>query len=247
MTFSGSSAFASLIASGHGDARAAVERKADLVSQHVLHRLDALDDVSQSALGHQSAVYEERSPALDPAAGLRAAVGEVGDLLDHARVERDAHLDDGEALRRGLHHPHVVGVVVGGLSGEREPDAAVVDHDAVADLAAEQLVHRDAGGLAGDVPQGDLDGADGRAPGLEAAEAADPPHDALDVGRVLADDVVAVEEDVGFQVGLGPLGLPEAVDALVRGDPDDGVAADDGALQVGDLHCRLLVRVSPPT
>ena len=40
----------------HRPARAAIERQADLVAEHLLHRLDAGDDVLHAALGEQAAI-----------------------------------------------------------------------------------------------------------------------------------------------------------------------------------------------
>ena len=60
-----------------------------------------------------------------------------------------------------LHHPlDVGGVVLGPVAGALLADRAVVDPDLVAHLAAEELVDRHARGLAGDVPERVLDGAD---------------------------------------------------------------------------------------
>ena len=151
-------------------------------------------------------------------------------------MEADALLDHEEVFGP-LHHPlDVGGVVLGAVAGALLADRAVVDADLVADLAAEELVDRHAGGLAGDVPEGVLDGADRRAVGLEGAALADLQHHPLDVGGVLADQRVAEVQDAGLEVGLGELDLAEAVEALVGDDADDWVLADDGAAEVGDLH-----------
>ncbi len=156
-------------------------------------------------------------------------------------MERDALLDHEEALGL-LHHPLDVGrVVLGPVAGPLAALVAVVAADLVAHLAAKQLVGRHVRGLAGNVPQGMLDGADGRAIGLEAAALADLQHAALDVGRVLADQRVAEMQHPGLEVGLGELHLAEAVDVLVGDDADDGMLADDGAAQVDDFHDAELV------
>ena len=157
-------------------------------------------------------------------------------------MEGDAHLAQGEPLRQLPYGAGRGGVLLGEGVGHRHRGAGQVDAHAVADLAAEQLVHRNPGRLAGDVPERHLDGADGAAPGLEAAEPADAEHDALDVGRVHAENEVAVEEDVGLEVALGGLHLPGADDPLVGEDADYRMAADDGAPQIDNLHwvCPLL-------
>ena len=68
----------------HRPAGAAVERQPDLVAEHLLHRLDAGDDVLQAALGQQAAV----EVAVE-GARARLAVEEVGDLALHRAVEGD--------------------------------------------------------------------------------------------------------------------------------------------------------------
>ncbi len=135
--------------------------------------------------------------------------------------KRDALLDHEEALGL-LHHPFDVGgVVLRPVAGALAPPVAVVAAHLVAHLAAEQLVDRNVRGLAGDVPQGMLDGADRRAIGLEAAALADLQHAALDIRRVFADERLAEVQDPRLEVGLGELHLTEAVDVLVRDDADD--------------------------
>ena len=166
---------------------------------------------------------------------LRAVVEVVVAVL-HVRVEADALLHHEEVLRL-LHHPFDVGrVVLGPVAGALPADRAVVDADLVAHLAAEQLVDRNARGLAGDVPERVLDGGDRGAIGLERAALADLHHAALDVGRVEPDQRVLEMEHPGLEVGLGVLDLAEAIEALVGDDADDGVLADNGAAQVGDFH-----------
>src|SRR5690606_10267899 len=123
----------------------------------------------------------------------------------------------------------------------RETDRAVVDAHPVAYLAAEQFIDRQSGSLARNVPQCHLDRADRTAPGLERAQTPDLQHDALDVGRVLADDQIAIKEHVRLEVRLVRLGLPIAVDPFVRGNPYDGIVADDRALDIRNLHHSPLV------
>ena len=151
-------------------------------------------------------------------------------------MERDALFDDGEALFELLHLGHVFGEVFGIIALERNANAAVVDADLVPNFASEELVHRHSSGLAGNVPQRNLDRADRRAPRLETAQPADAAYDTLDVGRVLTKDGITVVENEGFEIGLRPLGLAETFDAFVGSDADDRVIADDGAFEVGDFH-----------
>ena len=54
-----------------------------------------------------------------------------------------------------------------------------------------------------------------RAPGLESPQTADLADDPHDVGRILAEDAVAIEQDMRFQIAaLGRLGLTVAVNGF---------------------------------
>ena len=97
-----------------------------------------------------------------------------------------------------------------------------------------------AGGFAGEVPQGDFDGADGGTPGFEGAAGAELDHDAFDQSGVFADHGFAQHGEVGLDVGLGVFDRAVATEAGIGEDADDRVFADDGAAYVGDLHtCNL--------
>ena len=163
---------------GNNHARATVEGQANSGPTDRAHRLDAGHHVGKSLARQQAAIRVE-------ATGLRLAVGKPVDATGHAAVEGDALLDEAEVLRRLDHPLHVVGMglrVDATLHGEAH--VAVVDTDAVAHLAAEQPVHGHTRRLAGDIPQGHLDGTDGGPPGLEGTHATDPRHDALHVPRI---------------------------------------------------------------
>ena len=222
---------------GQEPAGAAVEREADLVAEHLLHRRHAVEHVVHAALADLALIHG----AVIAGLLLHDAVVEVAKRVLHVGVERDALLDHEEALGL-LHHPFDVGgIVLRPVAGALAPPVAVVAAHLVAHLAAEQLVDRHIGGLAGDVPQRVLDGADRGAIGLEAAALADLQHHALDVGRVLADQRIAEMQHPGLEVGLGEFHLAQAIDVLVGDDADDGVLADDGAAEVDDLHDGLSV------
>ena len=139
-------------------------------------------------------------------------------------------------LRRRPHARHVFGVVLGRVAGHRKPHRAVVDAHPVADLAAQQAVHRQPGGFAGHIPERHLDDADGAAPRLERPAVADVEHDPLDLGRVLVQDERLVVEHVRLQIRLVRLGRGIAADACVRNDPYNGGVADHGALEISDAH-----------
>src|SRR6202011_6127148 len=99
-------------------------------------------------------------------------------------METDALLDDREALIGCLHLRHVGGVILWRMPTEREPNAAVVDANPVADLSPQQLEDRKAGGLAGNIPERHFDGADCAPPRFEAPQAPDLQHDSLHVRGV---------------------------------------------------------------
>src|SRR5207248_2873827 len=110
------------------------------------------------------------------------------------------------------------------------------DPHLVADLATQQPVNRQPGGFASQVPQRHLDRADRTAPWLERAALTDVQHDALDLGRIGTQDVGLVHQHVGFEVWLVRLHGRVAAESLIGDDPYDGVVADDGALEIGNLH-----------
>src|ERR1019366_5481080 len=151
-------------------------------------------------------------------------------------VKADSLFDEGETLFGFFHLLGVLGVVLGRLAGHWETDAAVVDTDTVPDLSAEQLIYRHSGDLPCDVPESDLDRAHRRTPGLEGAKPANFQHDALDVRRVLAQDIVLVEEHHWLEIRLGGLGLTVAGDALIRDNSNYRVSADDRTPEVCDFH-----------
>jgi hypothetical protein len=216
---------------GQGPARAAVEREADPVAEGVLHRGDALQQVAEPSLGQEPAV----GPGVK-GARHRLAVVEVGHLVPHGAVEGDALLDDGEALRQGLHPAHLVRVVLRRLAREGLPQRAIVDAHAVADFPAEKPVNRQPCRLARDVPQRHLDRADRRAVRLEGAALADLQHGPLDECRILPDQGLAEVEHEGLEVRLVLLDLAVTAEAFVRDKSDDWILADDGATEVDDLH-----------
>ena len=123
-------------------------------------------------------------------------------------------------------------------------EAGVVDGDAVAAAAAEEVVDGLAGVLAGDVPEGDVDGADGA--GFGAAEAVGV--DGGEHGMPVALDVEGIlfEEEGGELVvdegadGAGRVGgLAEADGAVVCVDAQPervGVAAEADGFEADDFH-----------
>ena len=99
--------------------------------------------------------------------------------------------------------------------------------------------------MPGHVPERHLDRADGATPRLEAAALADLAHDALDVGRVFADERWLQMQDVPGQVRLVRLDLAVAVDPLVGDDAHDRVLADHRALEIDDLHREAAPVIMP--
>ena len=117
-----------------------------------------------------------------------------------------------------------------------------IDARAVAHLSAEQLVDRRLEMLAGDVPQGDVDGADGchdrRA--AEGAPAVEILPVMLDPQRVLAHQVAGELLDGGlrgFQKAPGA-GLAQAREPGVRLDLDQQVLVEPDGLDAADAHRR---------
>ena len=121
----------------------------------------------------------------------------------------------------------------------------VVDPYPVARRAAQQAVHRQPRGLAGDVPQGVVERGDGRQPDAARREAEllmDFQHQVLDAARVLA--AHQREQVVGdgrrAQVGAGGVDLAPAVDALVgrnlEQDARAGLEPGQVAGDAGDFH-----------
>ena len=143
----------------------------------------------------------------------------------------------GELLRRG--QPRLI---------ERR---VAVDADLVAELPAEQLIHRHVQRLAGQIPQRRFHGRQHRHEDarLRAAEDAALPHlleDPVHVERVLAANPLteALDEVVGAADGVDPLAA--APDALVGMDLHEQAAAHVAALQIGDAQrgrARRLLRV----
>src|SRR5690606_14447575 len=128
------------------------------------------------------------------------AVFDIALRLLHCLFDQPVHVDEVQAGRIGLHR-----IPVG---------------------AADQLVHRLAAGLADDVPQGDVDAADGgdrHAAGavvLDAVVQVLPYH--FDIEGVAADDPgteLRIDEGLG-DMG-GPVAFAPAHDAVLRLDLDD--------------------------
>src|SRR5690606_26316431 len=110
----------------------------------------------------------------------------------------------------------------------------------VTHLAAEELIGRHISRLAGNIPQGVLDDRHCSAIGLKAAALADFQHATLYIGRVFAYQRVAEMQNEGFQVGFGEFDFAKTIKPFSGDDAYDGVAADDSAAEVCDLHWRQL-------
>ena len=157
-------------------------------------------------------------------------------------------LDGGIAVIDGLRRHR------GELLGRGQPRLiqrrVAVDADLVAELPAEQLIHRHVQRLAGQIPQRRFHGRQHRHEDarLCAAEDAALPHlleDPMHVERVLAANPLteALDEVVGAADRIDSLAA--APDALVRMDFHEQAAADVAALQIGDAQrgrARRLLR-----
>ena len=118
----------------------------------------------------------------------------------------------------------------------------------VAEFAAEHLVDRHAIGLAGEVPERDLDRGDAAALPAVTAELLDPPEQPVDVAGVLAEQPALQHQGEG---GAGAVAhFAEADDSLVGVDLEERGRerrADDlGHPHIGDPKLgRLRIRVDP--
>jgi len=152
-------------------------------------------------------------------------------------ARRQVELDEGEAHGPALHHD--LDIALRRLVARRRRVA--IEADLVAIFAAEQLVAGDAIDLADEIHQRDLDGADAAGLAAVAAIALDRLEEVIDVAGILADQEML---EAKRRVGMGAVThLAEAVDALVRVDPEDRVVAmpDNGRdADIGDLELRGL-------
>lgn len=216
------------------------QRRAHLVAHDLLDLADVVDEVVQALVRQQAAVGVVGIADVrgDGVGGIGKALV-LGQPAEVRAVEGDGGLDDGEAdllvqiedVLRAL-----LGVAGIGMRQGLRRILRAVDADAVAHLAAQQLIDGHARLLAGDVPQRHLDGADELAPGLERAQAPDAAHDVLDIGGIAAHDHVAEVGHVDVDEVLVLLDLGIAVDSLVGLHAQADVIADDRALEVRDLH-----------
>ena len=157
--------------------------------------------------------------------------------------EAEVHLEEGVAERHALLQP------LAGLRAARLARVGVAIHaHAVAEFSAEHLVDRNAIGLAGEVPERDLDRRDAAALPAVAAELLDAPEQPVDVAGVLAEQPALQHEREG---GAGAVAhLAEADDALVGVDLQqrgrERRADDLGDPHVGDPKLgRFRIRVDP--
>jgi hypothetical protein len=64
----------------------------------------------------------------------------------------------------------------------------------------------------------------------------DPQHHPLDIRRVLTEETQFERKNVMLEVRLGRLDLAVSADPLIGDDPHHRVAANNGALEIDDLH-----------
>src|SRR3569623_1262146 len=148
----------------------ATERVADVV--------DVVDGVALAPILQrlERTVARVDAVAFERAGGSNDGAGDIGDLH-----QAEVPLEEGEAAI------HALLVALAGLGATRLFRGGVaVDADRLAEAAAQHLVDRNAIGLAGEVPQRDLDGGDAAALPAVAAELLDAAEQAIDVARVLA-------------------------------------------------------------
>ena len=184
----------------------------------------------------------------DPLGVGPVSVEHAGRRADGARHvhdlrEAEVHLEEGVAER------HALLQALAGLGAARLARVGVAIHaHAVAEFSAEHLVDRNPIGLAGEVPERDLDRRDAAALAAVAAELLDPPEQPVDVAGVLAEQPALQHQGEG---GAGAVAhLAEADDSLVGVDFQERGRerrADDlGDPHVGDPKLgRFRIRVDP--
>ena len=173
----------------------------------------------------------------------RAGGGDDGARPVHDLREAEIHLEEGVAERHALLQP------LAGLRAARLARVGVAIHaHPVAEFSAEHLVDRNAVGLAGEVPERDLDRGDAAALPAVPAELLDAPEQPVDVAGVLAEQPALQHEGEG---GAGAVAhLAEADDSLVGVDLQqrgrERRADDLGDPHVGDAKLgRFRVCVDP--
>ncbi len=113
--------------------------------------------------------------------------GDIGDLH-----QAEVHLEEGEAQV----HPRLQSPARLGATGPFGISIAIEAH-LVAELAAQHLVDRDSIGLAGKIPQSDLDTRDPAALPSVTAELLDAAEQAIDVARILAEQSALEHQGIG--------------------------------------------------
>src|SRR5262249_17018813 len=131
-----------------------------------------------------------------------------------AEADADVHLEDAETAR------HVGLELVAHVDGVLGFGRVAVAADAVAELAAEELVDGDAVGFAGKVHERHLDGADATCEAGVSAKRFYLAEELVDVAGILAEDAALEHEGVNLAGAVAD--FAEAVDALVGVDADDG-------------------------
>ena len=170
--------------------------------------------------------------AFERAGGRDDRTGDIGDLH-----QPQIHLEEGEA------EVHALLEALAGLGAARHGRVGVaIDAHLVAKPAAEHLVDRHAVGLAGEIPQRDLDRRDAAALPAVAAELLDAAKQPVDVARVLAKQPALQHQRIGGAGAVAHLAKPD--DALVGVDLEqrrgERRADDLGDPHVGDAKLGRL-------
>ena len=223
--------------------------QARLLDPEGVEFLDPLGEVD-GVVGRQTAVDLHQQVHVGThglAHGLHAIHGVVllrgGDVVAPVALE-GIPLHGGEAL--GLHGQRPLHRLVDALGAA--PPAVGVQADLLAAGAAQQVVHRLAADLTGDVPHGDLDGAPG---GVEVAAAAADGEvvehsraGVLDLKGAAADHIGLHGLDVQLHrlfLALHHIGLAPAVHALIGVHAAEHQVLGTGKKGIGsnfrDFHC----------
>ncbi len=221
---------------GHQAMPEVVRAQGDVPSGRLAHGGDDLNQASDAGIRDAGPVARSRrAPALAQrilVSGRRAdqPAGRGGD-------QRRPHVELDEGQPQRLTSQNALDVGFGGRLSRR--GCVGVDADAIAVLAAQELVAWHAVDLAGQVPQRDLDARNASSFPAPVAEVLDGPEDHVHVAGVLAQQHAFILERVLPVPGIAH--LADAVDSLVRVNADDGIvviAAYHRHAQVGDPKLR---------
>ena len=214
----------------HADVAEMVRCQRDLVPDDAARRLHVLAHHVNALIGD---VY--MGEGMHHISDLQHPLGigeRAGDIL--AQVNAQVHLQEGEAPLHPVLQP------LAHLRGITALRRIAVDTDAVAELAARQLIARHAVGLAGQVHESHLYRTNTASLPRVVSELFDLPEQPVHVTRVLTQETAFQHEGVGH--GRSVAHLSQTVYALIRiytyDRPPPVIEPDLGDPHIGDLEFR---------